>query len=259
MRFIRTSVALVVAGAVLLPGCVTKPSKMLADREKRRELVEALVTDPTGRQEVIDRLVGSPTERTAVFDRIQKDEAIVAALIEKVVAEDRGRAILAAKVAANPEGAKTFIRMLMLTGVMGESMTQQQANALGLSEPFAFGNQRRTMLDLRRVGAEIDTWAKKNEGRYPACDDFGRVDGCLSGHIKGGEFAELRTKDAWGHPFLYHSDPEGTQYVLISYATDGKDDGMGKIGPTASFDCDIVFSNGDFIQWPGWIRKGELR
>jgi len=259
MQFTRTSVALVVAGAVLLPGCAAKPSKMLADQEKRRELVEALVTDPTGRQEVIDRLVGSPTERTAVFERIQKDESVVGALVEKVVSEDRGRAILAAKVAADPQGAKTFIRMLMLTGVMGASMTQQQANSMGLGEPFAFGNQRRTMLDLKRVGVEIESWAKQNEGRYPVCGDFGRLDGCLSGHIKDGALATLRAEDAWGNPFLYHSDPEGTQYVLVSYATDGQDDGMGKIGPTAAFDCDIVFSNGDFIQWPGWIRKGELR
>jgi hypothetical protein len=252
-------VALVVAGAVLLPGCSAKPSKMLADQDTRRELVEALVTDATARQEVIDRLVGSPTERTAVFERIQKDESVIGALVEKVVSEDRGRAILAAKVAADPQGAKTFIRMLMLTGVMGESMTQQQADALGLGEPYAYGNQRRTMLDLRRVGVEIESWAKKNEGRYPVCDDFGRVDGCLSDTIKSADLAALRIVDAWGNPFLYHSDPEGSQYVLVSYATDGKDDGLGKVGPTASFDCDIVFSNGDFIQWPGWIRKGELR
>ena len=42
--------------------------------------------------------------------------------------------------------------MLMLTGVMGESMTQKQAEALELGQPFAYGNQRRTMSDLRQVG-----------------------------------------------------------------------------------------------------------
>ena len=31
------------------------------------------------------------------------------------------------------------------------------------------------------------------------------------------------------------------------------------VGPTQSVDCDIVFANGDFIQWPGNIRKAEIR
>jgi len=28
--------------------------------------------------------------------------------------------------------------------------------------------------------------------------------------------------------------------------------------PFSSDRFDIVFSNGDFIQWPGWIRKGDI-
>ena len=39
----------------------------------------------------------------------------------------------------------------------------------------------------------------------------------------------------------------------------GKYDELGKVGPTQSYDADIVFSDGDFIQWPGWIRKAEIR
>ena len=74
-----------------------------------------------------------------------------------------------------------------------------------------------------------------------------------------GSLQALRLIDAWGRPVQYRSDREGSQYILVSHATDGQYDGLGKVGPTQSFDCDIVFSNGDFIQWPGSIRKTEIR
>jgi len=153
--------------------------------------------------------------------------------------------------------------MLMLTGVMGESMTQQQAAALGLGEPFAYGNQNRTMHDLKVIGSLVDTFAKKQAGeegpRYPVCFEFADVGSCLAKKLPAGSLDGLRMKDAWGHPYLYHTDRQGKDYILVSYASDGKDDELGKVGPTQSYDCDIVFSDGDFIQWPGWIRKHEVR
>src|SRR5207247_1604394 len=161
------------------PSCTSKPAGVLADAARRKEFIEALVTNPATRAEVIDRLVGPPGDRAAVIERILKDESAAGDLVAKIIQQDRGKAIVASKIAADPT-AKTFIRMLMLTGVMGESMTQQQATLMGLGEPF-------------------------------------------------------------------------------SYGSDGKDDELGKVAPTQSYDCDIVFSDGDFIQWPGWIRKHEVR
>ena len=237
--------------------CSTRPAGVLSDGAKRKEIIEALATDPAMRQEVIDRLIGPPESRTAVVERILKNEDAIGTLIEKIMAEDRGKAIVASKVASD-SGAKTFIRMLMLTGVMGDSMTQPQANALGLGEPFALGNQRRTMLDMKRIGRIVEE-ARARGGRYPICNDFGGVSQCVSRQLPGGSLEGLRLVDAWGKAILYHSDREGSQYALISHATDGLDDGMGKVGPTHDFNCDIVFSNGDFLQWPGWIRKDEIR
>src|SRR5206468_1754385 len=152
------------------------PASIVADAAKRKEVIEALVSNPAAKAEVIDRLVGPPNDRIAVIDRILKDESAAGDLVARIIQQDRGKAIVASKIAADPT-AKTFIRMLMLTGVMGESMSQQQANALGMGEPFALGNQTRTMHDLKAIGTIVDT----------------------------------------------------------------------------------VFSNGAFIQWPGWIRKSDVR
>ncbi len=254
----RSALLLLLATALVLPACANKPASLLADDAKRKEIIETLMTTLPYRAEVIDRLVGPPTDRIAVIERVLKDEGAAGDLVGKILGDDRGRALVASKVAADT-GAKTFIRMLMLTGVMGESVTQKQANAVGLGEAFAFGNDRRTMLDLKQIGQRIDEYAKQQEGRYPVCSDFGDLHVCLEKKLPPGTLQSARLTDAWGHPFQYHSDPEGSQYVLVSYATDGLYDGLGKVGPTESFDCDIVFSNGDFVQWPGWIRKSDIK
>src|SRR5207245_457820 len=248
----RLVLSILIAVALLLPSCIKKPAELLADAAKRKEIIEAVVSNPTSRSEVIDRLVGPPPDRAVVIERILKDDGAAGALVQKILENDHGRALVASKVATDT-GAKTFIRMLMLTGVMGESMTQKQASAMGLGEPFAWGNDRRTMEDLKRIGVRIDAYAKQQEGHCPICSDFSDLRTCLIKKMPAGALEAMRAIDAWGHPILYHTDPEGRQYVLVSYATDGLYDGLGKIGPTESYDCDIVFSNGDFVQWPGWI------
>jgi hypothetical protein len=255
----RPSILIATLAVLAALAACARTGSLVNDPGKRKELIEALVSNPASRQEVIDRLIGPPNDRQVVFDRILKDEEATGHLVQKIMTEDRGKAIVVARVAADTAGARTFIRMLMLTGVMGDSMTQKQADMLGLGEPFAFGNQRRTMFDMKRVAAVVEEAAKKQEGRYPVCTDFVGLDACLARKLPQGSLSDVRLKDAWGNPILYHTDRDGTKYALISYAADGMDDGLGQVGPTQAYDCDIVFSNGDFIQWPGWIRKGDIR
>ena len=251
-------VAAALAAALALSACSKKPGSYVSDDGKRKEVIEALISSQAYRQEVIDRLIGPPNDRVAVIDRILKDEGAAGDLLKRILVDDRGRALVAAKVAADP-GNKTFIRMLMLTGAMGDSMTQKQADALGLREPFALGNQKMTMVDMKQIGQRIEQAAKQQEGHYPVCAEFSDLGACLAKKLPAGSLEAVRMTDAWGHKLLYRTDREGSQYVLVSFATDGLDDGLGKVGPTDSFDCDIVFSNGEFIQWPGWIQKSDIR
>ena len=256
----RAAVPVLIAATVFALGvaCAGKPSSYLADAARRKDTIETLASNPQFRQEMIDRLIGPPNDRVQVIDRILKDEGAAGDLVKRILGDDRGKALIAAKVAGDP-GAKTFIRMLMLTGVMGESMTQKQADAMGLGQPFAFGNDRRTMEDLKQLGQKLDQYARQKEGHYPICADFSDAGSCLGKKLPPETVQTIRLVDAWGHPYQYHTDKEGHDYVIVSYASDGLYDGLGKVGPTESFDCDIVFSNGDFIQWPGWIRKADVK
>lgn len=254
------TVATLLAAVALLPllGCAKDARKQVEDSAFRKDVIEALVTDPARRQEVIDRLVGTPTDRPAVIDRILKDDGAAGDLVGTILKDDRGKALVVSKITADDTGAKTFIRMLMLTGAMGASMTQQQSEMLGMGEAFSYGNRRRTISDLRKFGQVVEEWSKK-EGHYPECHDLSAVTSCLLKKLQPDSVAGLRLDDAWGRPFQYRLFSDGSGYALLSYATDGLYDGLGNVGPTLSVDCDIVFSNGDFVQWPGSLRKDELR
>ncbi len=245
--------------ALLLAACATDMQALLSEDEARGQAIETLVNDPSMRGEVIVRLLSTPAGQGAVFQEILKNEEIVGTLVGQMMQNDRGKALVASQIASDMEMARTFMRMLMLTGVVGEIMTQEQAELLDLGEAFAHGNQMRTMADLKRLGGVVDGWAGHNEGFYPVCNNYEDVARCLASRLPGNSLADLRLNDAWGRPFQYHSDAGGATYALISYSTDGQYDQLGRAGPTSSYDCDIVFSNGDFVQWPGRIRKERIR
>jgi hypothetical protein len=247
------------SGCGFVGGLVDPVKKVSENAEARAQVIEALVSDPGRRGEVIARFMAQPADRKAMIERILADEDAKGALVSTVLADDRGKALIASKVAADDAGAKTFIRMLMTTGVMGASMTQKQADALGYGDAYSYGTRRRTMADLRHMGRAIDAWAKEHNGGYPVCNGIDEVQKCLGKSLGADQMATLRLDDAWGKSLMYWSDKDGKEYLLISYATDGVWDGAGRTGPTDNLDCDIVFSNGDFAQWPGSFRKDEIQ
>jgi len=244
--------------AVALAGCAGNPLERLSDDAVRRQVVDALLANPAARQEVAAILLAAPADRAAILDRLLADDAARTEMVRTILAEDRGKALVVNEVTADDKSATTFIRMLMTTGVMGTSLSQRQADALGYGEAYAFGNRRRTMSDLKRLGGAVDAWARDHEGRYPACASLDDVQGCLARTLPPGTLAPLRTGDAWGAPFQYRADVEAGEYILLSLATDGISDGLGRVGPTEALDCDIVFSNGHFVQWPGSLRLEDI-
>ena len=261
-RRARTSALVVLLSApVVLIGCglVDPVKKVSENAEVRAQVIEALVSDPGRRTEVINRLMGQPADRKALLDRLLGDDDAKAAIVATILADDRGKALVASKVAADDAGAKTFIRMLMTTGIMGASLSQKQADALGYGDAYSYGTRRRTMADLKNLGRAVDTWAKEHNGAYPVCNGLDDVRNCLGRSLAKEQVASLHLDDAWGKPFMYWTDKEGKEYLLISYSTDGAWDGAGRTGPTDGLDCDIVFSNGDFAQWPGSFRKEEIQ
>jgi len=167
MKALRVVLALATPclAALAVSACAKDPVQALSDVAVRQKVVEAIASDLGMRQQMVDRLVGAPESRGAVLDRVLKDQGAAGDLIKKIIADDRGKALVVAQVTADPAGAKTFIKFLMLTGVMGTVVSQAQADNYGLGEPFAFGNRKLTMIELKNIGAAIDTFGNEHEGK----------------------------------------------------------------------------------------------
>jgi type II secretory pathway pseudopilin PulG len=103
--------------------------------------------------------------------------------------------------------------------------------------------QRRSMMDVRSIAVAAEAYASDNN-HYPESTSI-----LAPKYIK-----QVPALDGWGHPFQYEclNDETGkcTGYVITSLGKDGRRETTATRGPTTNFDCDIVYSNGNFAEYP---------
>ena len=105
--------------------------------------------------------------------------------------------------------------------------------------------QKYTMAQMRSIGGQIEAHARAN-GSYP--QNAGDLD--------------LRITDGWENPMRYECiagpDKPCAGYGLVSAGKDGEfeHDTLDEYSydRTSRFDCDIVFANGSFVQYPEGVR-----
>ena len=119
---------------------------------------------------------------------------------------------------------------------------------------------RLLMADIRSVGTAIETYSI-DQNTYPA-----QARGLLSVDLISPELSpiyirNLPVKDPWGNEILYWSDQ--TEYIVLSMGADGVLDRPYEIKPGwlkreafageySNPDTDMVFCDGQFVQWPDW-------
>jgi len=117
---------------------------------------------------------------------------------------------------------------------------------------------RRAMGELRSIGTAVESFAVDNN-LYPGPIEPIDLVSRLEPVVEPIYIRVLPTIDPWGNPFLVWSDT--THYALVSYGPDGIPDfpyatwGRTEFeamhaGPTTRFGADLVFANGEFVQWP---------
>ncbi len=117
------------------------------------------------------------------------------------------------------------------------------------------GKQKRTMADIRAIATACESYAVANN-MYPGAQTIGELVPFLEPKYIG----KLPHQDAWEHDFTFQAwkdqeDIEGpNQYVIISGGKDGALDHDSvedyENVATTSFNNDIAFSNGAFLQYP---------
>lgn len=112
--------------------------------------------------------------------------------------------------------------------------------------------QKRTMADMRSLGSALEAYATEHRG-YPQADNID----ALRPQLTPKYMRQIPSVDGWAHPFRYATLENG--YALVSAGKNGTFDepptGYTK-GTTTQFDCDIVFSNGEFLLYPDVMGGG---
>jgi type II secretory pathway pseudopilin PulG len=124
--------------------------------------------------------------------------------------------------------------------------------------------QKRTMADIRILSTAVEAYSSdKNE--YPK----GSTAADLAGVLSPTYIKTLPAVDGWGHALQYAclkdtTTPDSDKCVGYVLGSAGKDlrfehDSLletvaGPERPTTSFDCDIVYSNGKFVEYPEGVQ-----
>lgn len=105
--------------------------------------------------------------------------------------------------------------------------------------------QKRTMADIRSIATAIEAH-RQAKGAYPVGGSLEEMRPALREYLD-----RLPVKDGWNNDITFASSASG--YVLGSGGKDGELDRAPAEytkGETEHFDCDIIFANGSFVQYP---------
>lgn len=138
----------------------------------------------------------------------------------------------------------TLIELLIVVAIIGIIAAIAIPNLLNAIDR---GKQKRTMADMRSLGTSIESYAVDNNF-YPKGMANVAAAG-VSTHVAPIYIKTVPTTDGWNNAWDVDSTATGSQYTITSPAKDGTQ-GSQAGGQTGDFNCDILFANGQFFQWP---------
>jgi len=136
----------------------------------------------------------------------------------------------------------TLIELLVVVTVIGIIAGFALPNLLNALDK---AKQKKTMADLRTIGVAVEAYAT-DTSVYPV-----NVSGWASfkSFIDPYFIKSPPDADGWSNVWDASTTANGTNYTIASYGRDGTPSARGG-GQTTDFNCDILFSQGRFFQWP---------
>lgn len=142
---------------------------------------------------------------------------------------------------ARGERGFTLIELLLVVAVIGIIAALAIPGLIGAIQR---SRQSRSMADIRMIGEGVEAY-QTDYSFYPVVSDGVVAD--LHDHVRF-YIHGYNDHDGWGEPYSYDSD--GDYYTIISFGWGGSTTLPYTNGPTSTFDADIVFTDGNFYQWP---------
>lgn len=139
----------------------------------------------------------------------------------------------------------TLIELLIVVAIIGIIAAIAIPNLLNAINR---GRQKRTMADMRTIATAIGAYGTDNSF-YPR--GISAIN-TLGPYIAPIYIKTFPKKDGWNGEYYFNSDTAGADYTLRSYGKDRQTDNAAPTedARTQDFDCDIIATNGTFIQYP---------
>lgn len=145
----------------------------------------------------------------------------------------------------------TLIELLIVVAIIGIIAAIAIPNLLNAINR---GRQKRTMADIRNIGTAIESYSV-DYNQYPRVET-GQARALLNPYLEPTYIRRIPVADGWnGDIYVDGDSTNGREYTLWS-GTRNKNTSMAYVGgPTTTFDADIIFSNGSFVQWPEGLQN----
>ncbi len=149
----------------------------------------------------------------------------------------------------------TLIELLIVIAIIGILAAIAIPNLLNALQR---GKQKRTMADIRNLATAIESYQVDNNlypdatcssGLFTATIGPGNLDSNSWTRLTPTYIAIPPFSDGWGWQLFYNVDAPHNNYEVASLGRNDAVDGLA-CGTTTSFNSDIVYSDGTFIQWP---------
>src|SRR5213083_857462 len=136
----------------------------------------------------------------------------------------------------------TLIELLIVVAIIGIIAAIAIPNLLNAIDR---SKQKRTMADIRSVGTAVEEYAIDNNF-YPIQPAQGPIATTIAVLLEGPYIKVTPKTDGWNFDINYGSAAAGQGYTIRSYGKDGAKNAAQAAGAFNSFDCDIVFQQGQF-------------